>query len=123
MTAEYRFEKFKQEFTQLGPRRMNTSYVPLSIRYFNPWGFFAEIGTTYIHQTIRNGDVDSNDFILVDAAIGYRFPKRLGLISLEAKNLLDKNFKFRDRNFLMNEERAPEILPEQTLFARITFNF
>jgi tetratricopeptide (TPR) repeat protein len=126
ITAEYRFEKFNQKFTPLGPRRLNTSFIPFSIRYFSPWGFFSEVGTTYIQQTIRNRDGKNDstkDFMLVDAAIGYRFPKRLGMISLEAKNIFDKNFKYRDRNFLMNEERSPEIFPEQTLFARITFNF
>ena len=126
MTAEYRFEKFNQKFSQLGPGRLNTSFIPFSISYFSPWGFFSEVGTTYIQQTIRNRDGKNDstkDFMLVDAAIGYRFPKRLGMLSLEAKNIFDKKFKYRDRNFLMNEDRSPEIFPEQTLFARLTFNF
>ncbi len=122
LTAEYRFEKFKQD----DPTLIETSYLPISIRYFNEWGFFSEIKTTYVNQLLENQSDENNfknDFILLDAAIGLKLPNRRGIISLEAKNLLDTDFYFRDRNFQMNEIRAPEILPEQTLFARITFNF
>ena len=52
--------------------------------------------TTYVDQEGKFGDPFSgflegdDQFWVVDAAISYRLPKRLGLISLEAKNLFDE---------------------------------
>ena len=36
---------------------------------------------------------NQDTFFVVDTSIGYRLPKRYGLISVEAKNLFDKNFR------------------------------
>lgn len=57
-------------------------------------------------------------FWVVDAAIGYRLPKRWGLITLEARNLFDARFKFQDR-----DPANPLIYPERLIFARITLAF
>lgn len=128
VTSEYRFENYRGGINFVVPNSVETAYVPLNLRFFNALGFFANLGGTYIHQRVK-GSLRSEDtsfkssFLLLDAAIGYKFPKQYGLVSFEAKNLLDKNFKFRDRNFQMNEERSTDIIPERILLARISFNF
>lgn len=109
-------------------KAVNTSYLPTSLRFFHPSGFFAEVRGTYVNQQViqppnpQDGEF-ATDFYLVDASIGYRLPKQYGMLSLEANNLLDNRFKFRDRTFQINEKRVSDITPEQTLFARFTFNF
>ncbi len=120
INTEYRFENYRPDTGSV-----QTSYLPLSVRYFNPSGIFAEFKSTWINQKAKldEGDKVDNSFILVDTAIGYRFPKSYGLISFEIKNLLDKQFDYRDRQFQMNEQRTPEFVPERTFFTRITINY
>jgi Flp pilus assembly protein TadD len=128
--SEFRFENYRgdknENYLTTFPQHVETAYIPSEIRFFHPCGFFAALKGTYVNQNAKLPDV-ANDFnsrfYLVDAAIGYRFPKQYGLISFEAKNLLDNNFKYRDRQFQMNEQRSPDFLPERMLFGRITLNF
>jgi hypothetical protein len=83
-----------------------------------------------VNQHIRYLDPQSftvaptqyEDFMLVNVGLGYRFPKRAGLISLEARNLLDKEFRFQDDSF-MTREANPLYIPERTLFGRLILNF
>ena len=60
---------------------------------------------------------DRDTFWLVDASIGYRLPKRYGLISVEAKNLFDKNFRFQDM-----DPGNPLIVPERLIVIRFTLS-
>ncbi|SJM93441.1 TonB-dependent receptor (fragment) [Crenothrix polyspora] len=128
--SEFRFENYRgdenKNFLIDFPRYVETVYIPTEIRFFHPVGFFATLKGTYINQKAKLADqtADFNSsFYLVDAAVGYRFPKQYGLISFEAKNLFDTNFKYRDRDYQMNEERTPDFLPERMVFGRITLNF
>jgi hypothetical protein len=67
-------------------------------------------------------DGDSNIYLL-DAAIGLRLPKRYGIISLEATNLLNDEFEYQDLNFLTSEQRASPLVPERAFLASITLTF
>ena len=66
---------------------------------------------------------DSDDFTLVDVSLGYRLPKRYGIIGVEVQNLFDKNFSYQDRNFMTSELVAPEYIPDRTILGRISLNF
>ncbi len=128
--TEYRFEEFEDEALRRNTPRIETMSVPLTVRYFNPSGFFGELGATYVRQEVdlldradRRSVTDSDDFVLFDAAVGYRLPKRRGIISLEARNLLDKEFLFEDMNFQTSEPTNPRFIPDRAVFARIILNF
>ena len=128
VNSEFRFENFRSDGSFPGlPKFVETTYLPTEIRYTHLSGFFAALKGTFVNQRVRLFDAAqdgfNSNFYLVDAAIGYRFPKQYGLISLEAKNLFDSNFKYRDRQFQLNEQRSPDIFPERMLFGRITLNF
>jgi hypothetical protein len=122
----YVFEQFKreEEFT-LGVKEVDTHRVPLGFAFFHPSGLSASLGATYWNQDgtftgvlgtdFRPG---SDDFWTVDAAIGYRLPKRYGFITVGARNLFDQEFKFFDTDL-----RNPIIQPDRTVFARITLSF
>jgi Flp pilus assembly protein TadD len=125
INSEFRFENYRR--FDNSPNYLETAYIPLEIRYFNKVGFFAALKGTYVNQKMNpNVNSDGNfysNFYLVDASLGYRFPKQYGLISFEAKNLFDTHFNYRDRQFLMNEQRSSDLIPERMLFARLTLNF
>ncbi len=108
--------------------KVKTFTVPVAVRYFNPNGLFAELGASYVHQDVdRPPSSDANDghedVVLLDAAVGYRLPKRYGIVSLEGRNLLDQKFNYQDLNFLTSQDRASPLLPERTILARVTFSF
>ena len=59
---------------------------------------------TYVDQKVRRSATatqadGSDDFFLVDATVGYRLPKRAGVISLQVKNLFDDEFNYQDDSY------------------------
>ena len=94
-------------------------YVPLNVSYFHPTGVFAKFGATYVDQEAPVDPSSSHDrFWTVDAAIGYRLPKRYGLLSLDIKNLFDEEFTYQN-SFNAGAQRIPRFQPSRAVFARI----
>jgi hypothetical protein len=126
--AEYQYELLERdpEFVSIEKfTEIKTNRLPLGINFFHPSGFRVGLQATYVDQEGKFGNppvanlVPGEDqFWVLDMSIGYRLPKRLGLITIEAKNLLDENFKFQD-----TDPANPSIIPERKIFARITLAF
>jgi hypothetical protein len=55
---------------------------------------------------------------VVDAAVGYRLPRRYGIVTLSVKNLLDEQFNYQD-----TDPVTPVISPELSFVAKVTLNF
>ena len=134
VTAEYLYEGFKVQEGQyrrsVFPTRLKTTTVPLNIRYFNPSGFFTGVGATYVDQRVSFDSEatsmasSSDDFFIFDATVGYRLPKRWGIVALEVRNLTDQQSRFQDYSFQTASNNAdPRFLPERTWLARIILNF
>jgi len=140
-SAEYRVDTFEaKEEPFPGLTDLDTTSVPLTIRYFHPAGFFARLGTTYVRQEIAGlseAPGDGRDgFVVVDAALGYRLPKRLGIMSLGVRNLLDEEFRFQDDSFRSRGLAADQnnlipgdfrgnfgSVPARVIFTAITLSF
>jgi outer membrane receptor protein involved in Fe transport len=105
-----------------------TYSFPFGVRYFHPSGAFAGIGATYVNQDVDRSEGfpdGSDDFFVVDAAVGYRLPKRFGIVSLSVSNLLNKKFNYLDDSF-RTSETEPSVgpyIPERLILGRITLNF
>jgi len=133
-TAEYLYEEFKMLNGQYRrtslPIQLETTTLPINIRYFDPSGFFAGVGTTYVDQQVSY-DAQANPsmasgsdrFFLLDATVGYRLPKRWGIVALEARNLTNQHFQFQDFWFQTVDNPDPRFIPERTWLARIILNF
>lgn len=140
--SEYRFDRFSAEgivnlpfdLHLFGAYQVDTNRLPLIVRYFSPSGVFGEISLTYVYQKAKidgvpfneTGElfVGSNKFILVDTAVGYRLPKRQGILSLEIKNLLDRNFHYEEISSQLSPEPGnPLSIPQRLIFAKFTLNF
>ena len=117
----YQLEKFDGEEQITGTQDITTHLAPIALRYFHPSGLFSRLGTTYVNQTVE--DTGDDEFVLVDFAIGYRLPKRLGILKLLINNLFDKDFKFQGLDLRTLEEESPPFLPERTIVAQITLAF
>jgi len=124
--SEMQFEKFSRAETTAGPHQIDTLSTPTGVDYFNPRGFFANLTGTFVHQKVdRKADQNEgiDKFFLVDASVGYRLPNRRGMLSLEARNIFDEHFLYRNANFMTPELVNPRFIPTRTIFARVTLNF
>jgi len=103
--------------------------VPVTVSYFHPSGFFAMAGVTFVDQDVERLPGFTNqghdDFFVLDAAIGYRFPNRLGIASLSVHNLLDEGLHYQDDTFreFRDEPTVGPYIPERTILGRVTLNF
>jgi Tfp pilus assembly protein PilF len=135
VTAELVYDLYEAEdgiateFDNL-PKKVETVSVPLGVKYFHPTGFYAGLGGTYVDQKVRRSATatqadGSDDFFLVDAAVGYRLPKRAGVISLQVKNLFDDEFNYQDDSYreFRDEPSTGPYFPERTIMGTLTVNF
>jgi outer membrane receptor protein involved in Fe transport len=99
------------------------------INLFHPSGIIIKMNPVYISQdgefmkfnpeTFETYfESDKDNFWVFDASVSYRLPKRMGILTLAAKNLFDEDFKFQDTN-----PRNPQIWPDRLIFGKITFSF
>ncbi len=130
-TVEYLLERSDSEniATPFGPLappfgpKITTHRLPLGLNFYHPWGLFAKVKGTYIHQRgslqFMPFDFESvkSNFWIADAVIGYRLPKRKGIITIEAKNLFDEHFRFQDINL-----GNPLIQPDRLISVKITLS-
>jgi hypothetical protein len=61
--------------------------------YVNQKGSFVDVNETPI-----DGD---DQFLIVDASLRYRLPRRLGIFGIQVRNLLDEDFNFQETSLAM----------------------
>uniref|UniRef100_UPI0005EBBE67 hypothetical protein n=1 Tax=Methyloterricola oryzae TaxID=1495050 RepID=UPI0005EBBE67 len=96
-TLEYYREDFAnlESIDQGGPRDTQTQYIPASVAYFDPTGWFTRLRATHYHQRVSDGSRSgSDDAVFLDLGLGYRFPRRLGLLEVQLQNLLDQHYRY-----------------------------
>ena len=125
LSAEYQYEMMDRR-SALGEediREAHTHSIPLGISLFHSSGLLAQVKATYLNQdgifgsgsTRVKGD---DQFWVVDAALGYRLPRRWGILTLGVRNLFDETFHFQDPN-----PRNPMIAPERLVLFRYTLTY
>ncbi|GJL58470.1 MAG: hypothetical protein NPIRA03_13270 [Nitrospirales bacterium] len=134
-TAEGSYERFKRSASDPTvvrggqPLKVETVTMPLSARFFHPSGFFAGVKGNFVWQTVdlpstSNFNDGHDNFFLVDADIGYRLPKRFGILSLEVRNLFNTSFHYQDLNVQTQREAVTSpFLPTRMVVGRLTLSF
>lgn len=127
ISGEWLFEEFQREDYHTGEeqvKKLETHRFPLGVNYFHPSGLSVWLKYTYIKQDgifgtdptdYRQGE---DQFGLFDIALRYRFPKRLGFLTVGALNLFDKAFDYQDMDFARQT-----IFPDRTIYGKATFSF
>jgi len=110
------------------PDDVETLRLPGRLSFFSPNGIFAHLGAEYIHQEVsRNAGATkaegSDSEIFLSAGVGYRLPNRRGLLSIEIRNLLDRQMQFQDLNFINARVTDPGIEQDRLLLIRGTIQF
>ena len=106
-------------FTEMKVRRL-----PLEAKYFGQSGFSAGVRVSHYHQEgvftpIRGiAEPGQDTFWTTDAMLGYRLPKRRGVLSLNVANLFDKDFRYQDI-----DPENPSVVPERFAYFRFTLAF
>ncbi len=123
--ADYLYARYDQDdltvnVSGASPRK-TTQRIPLGVNLYHPCGLFLKLTETYVDQQAflypnlrRRGD----NFWLADVALGYRLPRRLGIASVEVRNLFDQSFRYEDVS-----GAYPSILPERVVYTRLTLLF
>jgi tetratricopeptide (TPR) repeat protein len=127
LSLEYYFERLRRDPAFVGEeeiRRVRTHRVPVGINFFHPSGVTVRLQATYVNQHGEFGDPVSgtvsggDQFIVVDAAVAYRLPRRWGLVSLEVKNLFDRRFRFQE-----SDPASPIVSPELLILGKLTLAY
>ncbi len=124
--AEYLQERFDRDaVSMIEFKRVTTRRVPLSASYFHPCGFYSRVKSTWFDQdgqffpqSFATGEppVPAGDsFWVVDASVGYRFPRRLGLVAVEGRNLFNRTFRFQE-----TDPAHPSVLPGRAVVVKLT---
>ena len=140
VSAQYFYEEFEREPLRLLNNGTPLSAVlhraPLSLGYYHPQGFFARLTATYVNQnaavrddSVASGESEASDrFWLTDLSLGYRLPKRFGLVTFGIKNLFDEGIQFQELSPNVIGDIEGELVPplfvlERVLFGQLTLAF
>lgn len=126
LCPEYVFENraLEDDDSEYDWNRLNISRFIFGINVFLPSGFFAQLKPTLVVETGRFFDASStpysksSTFFVLDASLGYRLPRRLGFISIEARNLFDESFKFEEISPFETTE-----FPQRWIMGKVTLFF
>jgi len=123
-TATYQYEHFERPVAFTGDENiidLKMHRVPLGVSVFSSSGLSARVNVSFIRQSGEFLDAAGNPFAgserfwLTDAAVSYRAPRRLGLITIDGRNLFDRRFSFQE-----TDAATPRIATRRLIFARWT---
>ena len=129
--VEYSIEQYDFDYTRMilltstWEDYIETQRLRPQVRFYLPSGFFAGIaGTRYDQQVDTFDDFQSSSrnslntkFWIEDLVVGYKFPKRYGSVSLQARNLADREFDFYERTI------QDSVIPARTVSLRVTLTY
>jgi tetratricopeptide (TPR) repeat protein len=129
--AEVVYDDFERDAPRQGtnlPSALTTRLVPLGIRFHHPAGPFAHLTLTHVHQEVSVPSIPQDlegeeDTWVTDLALGYRLPKRRGLLRLEVANLFDRELRYLNTDFLTPEPRLAPVQPERRIAASVSLAF
>ncbi len=128
--SEYRYETYSRSFllttgNPTNPASITTQQVPLSLSLFQNNGLFAKLTGTYVNQKVAEIndnlglDNENENFWTFDATLGFRLPRKLGMVSIEARNLLNEQFRYQSTFDASGPQLSP-FVPERQLFAKLS---
>lgn len=132
LSTEVSFDQFRANEAPF-PDRVSTLAAPVALTYFDPSGVFAGVAITFVDQAVQGRDALGNDldkrdnhFFLLNTQVGYRLPRRLGILSFQCNNLLNQHFNYYDESYRESGSQNPRVspyLPERTFFATLTLQY
>lgn len=102
--------------------RTRTQLAPFAIRFFHPGGFLGQLDAIYVDQAVA--DAGDDQFLTANAGVGYRLPKRYGILQFSVRNVFDADFNYLDKDTrTATIGDTPAFVPERTFLAQFTLAF
>jgi tetratricopeptide (TPR) repeat protein len=134
MTATLGYDYYQRDFnttemTSTGgwQDRVETQRLRPEVRFFTPNGIFVRLAGARYDQNVDQRDAFdaavatlstvNSQFWIMDAAVGYRFPKRWGSFVIDGRNVFNEKFLFYDR--LIQEQ----VVPARQVTARLEITY
>lgn len=121
--VDYHYEKLVQPDDESFDHVV-THRLPVTLKlHWNPRLSFSLLATL-VHQKGHFLDIDRNSFagtsnvLLVDAAVTWRLPNRVGLLSIEGRNLFDRRFRYQE-----TDPVRPQLASQRQVVARLSIFF
>jgi hypothetical protein len=110
---EYSRENFKN-FDSAVPRDTQTQVIPFTVGYFSLAGFFSKLRVSYFKQRVELAtEPDSDSATFLDLVLGYRLPKRLGVLQVQFQNMTNQHYRYEGLQARQSPARTglPSALP------------
>ncbi len=130
-SLNYRLERYQNDLS--GIPETTTHTIPASVSYFHESGIFSNVGVTYVDQQTHLAATDLTDnidrlagnrFTLVDFGLGYRLPRRHGIMQFQIKNIFDSQFNYQGYQFRnAHQDTVPDFIPGRAFFGQLTLAF
>lgn len=127
LSAEYRFDYFKRDYVAGEididrPAKTTMHSFPLVASFFHSSGFYTRFQTSYVRQEVSNVRLSSgteelhDNFWISDLSVGYRLPRRYGLIDITVRNLFDEDFQYQSTDPGTGAPLTSPYYPEAAVF-------
>jgi tetratricopeptide (TPR) repeat protein len=102
---------------------VETFEQPVTLSYFDESGLFGSLKGTLVSQDGADAVKNFHDnFFVLDAALGYRFPNQRGIAVLEIQNILDSDFGFVERTLIEDFTAGPRFAPDRSILVRVSIH-
>jgi tetratricopeptide (TPR) repeat protein len=128
LSVEYQREKVERSRALTGPEgiiEVTTDRVPIAFRLYASEALSGGVTTAYVRQRGKFGideglpEFDKNDRAwITDAFVEYRMPRRLGFISVGARNLFDQSI-----DVFETDPFNPQIPTRRFVYAKVRLLF
>ena len=128
LAVELQYEHLRRPEDNTGNEaftRVKTLMAPVSLRLHWPQAWSAGLQATYANQKVQFVDLAGDlvdgrsSMVVLDASVAYRLPRRIGSVSLEARNLFDRRFRYQE----IDAFSQPRLSPRRTLLVRVSTAF
>lgn len=109
-------ENFSHLETHLSTLRAS-HYLPNGLFFWNEWHRYDQ-NVRYFTLASREEARGESNGVIADVGLGYRLPNRLGLTSLEVRNIGDRKIEYQERS-----GQAMTLSPERSLWWTLRFTF
>ncbi len=114
--------------TANAPDTIETAVLPITARYFAPWGTKVEAKGTFVHQDLSPTPFStltstSEDFVTFDLLVSHRFRAGTGDVSVGIKNIFGADFRYQDLNTLLGDAANPSFVNATTFTVAGTIRF
>jgi tetratricopeptide (TPR) repeat protein len=127
LAFEPRYERFTRPVDATGVEaftQVSTTQLPLTARNSISSGFSWFVRGSHYYQSGEFADIQggfftqNSSFWTMDGGIEFRLPRRLGILSIEGRNLFDRRAPFQDTDPL-----APSFVARRFLLAKLALAF